>query len=130
MRYVLELTGTSEMLHHSTRLVDPDDEFTSEIAKLTGKRKKTKDDRDEIARLEWYGGLYADGGTVVFPTVNFKACMYEIAKVRDMRSADPLVVAERCVASTADVVESGRRHGQRDAPGYSQVYPVRRADRQ
>ncbi len=87
MRYTVELTGTSEMRHHSTRLVDPDDEFTAEIAKLTGKRKKTKEDRDEIARLEWHGGLYAKDGAVVFPTVNFKACMWEIAKVRKLGTA-------------------------------------------
>lgn len=81
MRHVLELTGTSPMLHHGIRLADEDDEFTVAIKKLTGKAKKTKEDRDEIGRLEWYGGLYAEDGVVVFPTANVKKCIEEVGKV-------------------------------------------------
>lgn len=82
MRHVLELTGTSPMLHHGIRLADEDDEFTVAIKKLTGKANKTKEDYDEIGRLEWYGGLYAENGAVVFPTANVKKCLEQAGKVK------------------------------------------------
>lgn len=87
MRLMLELTGTSPLLMHNIRLADPDDEFTTEIQKLTSKRTKTKTDRDEIARLEWYGGLYVDAGMPVFPTAGVKKCIAETAKVRKLGKA-------------------------------------------
>jgi hypothetical protein len=87
MRFALELTGATPLVMHNIRLADEDDEIVMEIKKLTSKKTKTKQDRDEIGRLEWYGGLYTDQGKVVMPTENFKRCVAEIAKVRKLGKA-------------------------------------------
>jgi hypothetical protein len=45
---------------HRGGLADPLDTFAQSIKKISGKRNKTDADYAEIARLEWYGGLYVD----------------------------------------------------------------------
>jgi hypothetical protein len=56
------------------------DDVVKEIAKFSKKRAKTEDDLGEIARLEWLGGLYLDGGTIVMPTANLRKCIIQAAK--------------------------------------------------
>jgi len=43
---------------HNGRLADPSDYYAREIKKISSKRKKTDADYEEMARLEWLGGLY------------------------------------------------------------------------
>lgn len=82
MQVKIELRGTSPLLMHNIRLADPDDEWTQEISKITSKRKKTEDDRRQIERLEWFGGLYtAEGAGIVVPTSNIRKCFIEAAKI-------------------------------------------------
>lgn len=83
MRLSLELTGTSPLLMHNIRLADPDDEFAAEMKRITSKRtNKTKQDRDDLARLEWHGSLYIENGGVVFPSAGFKRCIRDVATIR------------------------------------------------
>jgi hypothetical protein len=77
----LELTGTSALLMHNINLADPDNEFTREIKTYTDKRKKTEDDRRAIERLEWFGGLYTDNGSVVMPTGNIRKAFINAGKI-------------------------------------------------
>lgn len=77
----LEITGTSPMLMHNIQLVDPDNPFVKEIATYTSKRKKTEDDRREIERLEWFGGLYTEDGQVVLPTGNIRKSFVNAGKI-------------------------------------------------
>jgi hypothetical protein len=56
----ISLTGTTPMLMHSARTVDPLDPLTQQIKAYTSKRKKTDDDHAAIARLEFMAGLYYD----------------------------------------------------------------------
>lgn len=81
MDITIKLTGTSPLLMHNANLVDPDNEFTAEIAKYTAKRKKTEDDRRAIERLEWFGGLYTDNGRVVIPTANIRKSFINAGKI-------------------------------------------------
>lgn len=53
-----ELTGITPLIMQSDTLVDPINELTRAIKKITGKQKKTDDDHAEIGRLEFRGGLY------------------------------------------------------------------------
>jgi hypothetical protein len=47
---------------------------------VTGTRKKTDDDRAEIARIEYRGGLYeTTDGLVGWPTQNVWRCLYDAA---------------------------------------------------
>jgi hypothetical protein len=81
MEIRLELTGTSPLLQHNISLADPDNEFVKEIATYTAKRKKTEDDRRAIERLEWFGGLYVEGGRIVMPTGNIRKCFIQAGKI-------------------------------------------------
>src|SRR5688572_21014856 len=52
-----DVNGSALVLHNE-RLADPLDSMTRAIGTFTKKRNKTITDHEEIARLEWYGGLY------------------------------------------------------------------------
>lgn len=81
MKIVIHLTGTSPLLCHNPRMVDPDFELTRQIKALAAKRKKTDEDLKQIERLEWYGGLYEQGGIAVQPTSKVRKCIVNAAKI-------------------------------------------------
>lgn len=60
MKVRLTATGTRPLLMHNIRLASPLDPYTKELKRLNGKpsSKRTDEDRMEIARTEWEGGLY------------------------------------------------------------------------
>ena len=81
MRIQAKIRGTRPILFHSGALVDPQNEFTQAIKKVSAKRPKTDADHAEIARLEYLGAFYiGDGGKIVMPDVNLMATIIEGAK--------------------------------------------------
>lgn len=72
----LTLEGIAPLLMHNIRLADPLDPYKKALAQLTSKRKKTDDDYVEMARLEFFGGMYhdADLGPYI-PGANVEACL-------------------------------------------------------
>lgn len=54
------IVGTSPLMMHNGRLVNPLDPIVKEMKKITSKTKKTEEDYDQLARLEFTGGLYYD----------------------------------------------------------------------
>jgi hypothetical protein len=78
----LDFTGTTALLTHNVALSDPDFPITKAIAVLTAKKGKsrTEDDRREIERLEWYGGLYIENDRVVMPAANIRKTLINAAK--------------------------------------------------
>ena len=76
----IKLTGLAPLMHHNPRLADPMDPIVQEIAKLTGKKKKTLDDRIKIQELEWEGGLYVRDGVVVVPGHVIEGALREAGK--------------------------------------------------
>ena len=79
------LRGTSPLLCHNPQMVDPECEFAREIKKISGKKKKTDEDHNEIAKLEWMGGLYtaAVGGRTVVsqPSSKVRKCLINAARI-------------------------------------------------
>lgn len=55
-----KIVGTSPLMMHNGRLVNPLDPIVKEMKKITSKTKKTEEDYDQLARLEFIGGLYYD----------------------------------------------------------------------
>lgn len=84
MQVQLTAVGTSPLLMHNPQLADPDNQFSKLISEITGKRKKTEEDRKEISRLEWYGGLYVVDGVVVLPTSHMRGALVECGKISKM----------------------------------------------
>ena len=81
MNIRITLTGTSPLLMHNPRMVDPDFPLCREIKVLTAKRKRTDEDLRQIEKLEWYGGLYEDNGVIVQPTSKVRKCLINTAKI-------------------------------------------------
>lgn len=78
----ISLVGTTPLVMHNIQLANPDCEWTRAIAAITSnaKQKKTEEGRREIARLEWFGGLYTEKGVVGVPSINVKRTLQEGAK--------------------------------------------------
>lgn len=73
----VEIEGIAPLLMHSARLADPLDPATKALAKVTGKRKKTDDDHEEVSRLEFLGSLYISEEFGPFiPGQNLEACLF------------------------------------------------------
>lgn len=79
----ITIRGTTPLLCHNVQLADPDFHISKQIAKITSKRKKTEEDRLEISKLEWYGGLYLAPGIEgpAMPTANIRKAFIEGAKI-------------------------------------------------
>lgn len=78
----IRLVGTTAMLMHSDRTVNPIDPMTKAMKQVTGKRKKTDDDYEEMARLEHAAGLYMDPEVGPYiPGENISSCLVNAAKI-------------------------------------------------
>jgi hypothetical protein len=88
MRITITLTGTSPLLMHNPRMVDPEFELNRQIKAITAKRKKTDDDLRQIEKLEWYGGLYTmqngKGLIISQPTAKVRKCLINTGKISKM----------------------------------------------
>lgn len=87
MNIKIVLKGTSPLLMHNPRMVDPEFEISREIKAIAAKRRKTDEDHRQIAKLEWYGGLYDVDGVVVQPTSKVRKCVINAAKITKMGKA-------------------------------------------
>lgn len=76
----VKVIGHGALLMHSGQLVDPLNPFSRAIKDVSGRRKKTDADLEELARLEWLGGLYLGGGEPCIPGENLEACIIGGAK--------------------------------------------------
>ena len=75
-----KITGDSPLLMHNGQLADPMNKWSKSIKAITGKRKKTDADLEEMARLEWYGGLYLEDGKPCIPGEVLEASFVNGAK--------------------------------------------------
>jgi len=80
IKETIKIVGTTPLLMASERLANPIDPLSKQIKELTGKRKKTDDDLEQIARLEWEGHLYMNGEGPVIPGENVEAMIRDGAK--------------------------------------------------
>jgi hypothetical protein len=52
------ITGIAPLLMHNGQTADPLNHFAKAMKQLSGKRKKTDEDLEVMAALEWWAGLY------------------------------------------------------------------------
>jgi hypothetical protein len=82
VQVALELTGLTALVQHNVRLADKEDHFAKLIAELTGKRKRTEEDNEQIAHYEFLGGLYYDQDLGVHvPTRNIVRSIEDAGKI-------------------------------------------------
>jgi len=62
-----KIRGMSPLIMHNGQLADPANEWTRAVKEISGKRKKTDADYEEMARLEWMGSLYLHNGEPCIP---------------------------------------------------------------
>ena len=75
------IIGLTPLLMHNSRLANPRDKFTKALKEVTGKRKKTDADYDEMSRIEFFGGIYIDEkGHPCIPGENLESMIIEGAK--------------------------------------------------
>lgn len=60
---------------HNSQLADPSNPWTRALKEITGKRKKTDEDYEEMARIEWMGGLYLYKGEPCIPGYVMEAAL-------------------------------------------------------
>ena len=83
--FVITIAGTAPLLMHNSRLANPLDPATKELKKVTGKRTKTDEDHEQVARLEFAGGLYFDPDVGPYiPGENIARCLVDGAKLTKM----------------------------------------------
>jgi hypothetical protein len=89
-----EAANGTALVTHNERLVDPLDDFNMAIAAISGKRKKTHTDHQEMGRLEFYGGLYTE------PKLTLK---HINAKKNGCRPVIPAINVIRCLQAGASM---------------------------
>lgn len=77
----LKLTSDAPLILHNGQTADPLNHFSKELKRISSKRKKTEEDLAEMARIEWYAGLYVDQNNwIILPTDLIDACLWNGAK--------------------------------------------------
>jgi hypothetical protein len=67
--YRATIKGLCPILMHNVQLADPSNPFTKALKSVTSKRKKTEADLEEMANIEWRGGLYTNhAGEIILPS--------------------------------------------------------------
>lgn len=81
MKFTMTIEGVRPLLMHNERLANPMDPIVKEIKKITSKKKKTDDDHEAIAHLEFLGSLYHDPDVGPYlPGDNLWRCLYNASK--------------------------------------------------
>ena len=71
----VKLTGIAPIIMHNGQLALPTNSFSREMKKISSKRKKVDADYEELAHLEFLGGLYTSDGAVVIPAYVFEGAL-------------------------------------------------------
>lgn len=78
----LELTGTAPLIMHNIRMANPTDPIVRAHKVISSKRRKSDEDYEELARLEFMGSLYHRPGLGPFiPSLNIERAIVEAAKM-------------------------------------------------
>lgn len=70
------ITGIAPLLMHNGRLAAQDDPYSRRLSEISSKRKKIDADYEEMAHVEFLGGLYlGENDEPVIPSHVFEACI-------------------------------------------------------
>jgi len=102
------ITGDAPLLMHNGRLADNSDAYVLAMKKITGKRKKTVADHEELARLEFLGGLYlGENNEPVIPGAVFEAALIGKGSSSRMERSGKAAAAALWVVNDAPLLYDG-----------------------
>ena len=90
------LTGDAPFIMHNSQTADPLNKFSKAMKAISGKRKKTDSDLEELARIEFLAGLYMGETGPVVPAMVVDACIINAAK----RSKEGMIAKSGFFASS------------------------------
>lgn len=93
------LTGVAPLVMHNSRLADPLDPWSREIAAITTKRHKTIADHAQVAKCEWYGSAWVDNSRPCIPAHVIEGVI--AAAARSRKRGGPARSGLICVANAA-----------------------------
>ena len=67
-----KLTGDAPLMMHNGQLANPLNSFAKRLKQVSSKRKKTDADYEEMAHIEFLGGLYINGKGPYLPAYNIQ----------------------------------------------------------
>jgi hypothetical protein len=77
----VRLDGVQPMLMHSNQTCNPLNKFAKQMKQISGKRKKTDEDHENMSKIEWEAGLYYSDETGPFvPSINVEGMLRDAAK--------------------------------------------------
>ncbi len=76
----VQIEGRSPFIPHNGQTADPRNPYSKALKAISGKRKKTDADLDEMARIEWLAGLYRSNDDLVIPDWVWEAAFIAGAK--------------------------------------------------
>lgn len=77
----VRIEGVQPTLMHNNQACNPLNRFAKAMKAITGKRKKTDEDIEALARIEWESGLYFSPELgPYYPAVNIEAMLCSAAK--------------------------------------------------
>lgn len=74
------LTSDCPMLMHNGQTADPLNHWSKSMKAVSGKRKKTDADYEELARIEFMAALYIDKTGPIIPSANIDSMLVNAAK--------------------------------------------------
>ena len=104
---IYRLNSTRPLMMHNVQLANPMNVWAKAIKKISSKRKKTDADYLEMARLEFFGGLYLDKD--LGPIVEATALRAMIEAAARKRKEGPAARAGMAVEKPAKVLYDGPR---------------------
>lgn len=73
--------GVAPLILHNGQTADPLNQWAKKMKQVSGKRKKTDEDYENLAKIEWHAGLYCDDkDRVIMPAMNLTSLLIEGAK--------------------------------------------------
>jgi hypothetical protein len=80
-KLVVSIKGVSPLLLHNGQTANPLNRYSRQLKAVSGKRSKTDEDFEEMAKIEFHAGLYlGEKGEYILPAHNIEAVMLEGAK--------------------------------------------------
>jgi hypothetical protein len=99
----LTIVGTAPLVMHNGQTADPLNKYAKMLKAISGKRKKTESDYEELARIEFAAGLYVDQTGPVIPARLLEAAVVEGArKSKSGKQVQAGVIVEKHAALIYD----------------------------